>query len=353
MQDQPYLIFELHGRHYGLEAQAVQEIFFLPEVTAIAEAPTDVIGVINLRGSILPVIDLSRRLGHPCHHYSINDSIIVLGHENIKIAVVVNAVYEVQTITADAFSLNSLYSQFATDFGRRAVTGIAKWGAELVTLLSAPVLINSSVRPSLDGPIANGDLALHTTEAPIPSAIATSTLFFPHATPEERQTLRYRAEHLMHRPEEDRAIDLIPYAVVSLQGERFAIGVDLIREFTQIRKVTPIPCCPPHIVGNVNLRGEILTLVDIRQTLHLQITEQKEQKAVVVRLDQLVAGITVDDIFDMVYIHPSEISPIPTSVRSANEEYLRGVVSYHGTVLSILDLPKMLTGGTLVVNESV
>jgi purine-binding chemotaxis protein CheW len=352
MQDQPYLIFELHNRHYGLEAQAVQEIFFLPEVTAIAEAPTDVIGVINLRGSIVPVIDLSRRLGHPCHHYSIHDSIIVLSHESIKIAVVVNAVYEVQTITADAFSLNSLYSQFATDFSHRAVTGIAKWGAELVTLLSAPVLINSSVRPSLDGPIANGSLALHPTEAPAP-AIAASALFFPDATPDERQSLRQRAEHLMHRPEEDRSIDLIPYAVVSLQGERFAIGVDLIREFTQIRKVTPIPCCPPHIVGNVNLRGEILTLVDIRQTLHLQMTEQKEPKAVVVRLDQLVAGITVDDVFDMVYIHPSDISPIPTSVRSANEEYLRGAVSYQGTVLSILDLPKMLAGSTLVVNESV
>ena len=56
-----------------------------------------------------------------------------------------------------------------------------------------------------------------------------------------------------------------------------------MREFTNITRVTPIPCTPPHIVGNLNLRGEILTLIDLSNFLQLNTAlVNQRQKAMVV-----------------------------------------------------------------------
>jgi len=62
METKPYLIFKQNGLLCGVEVGCVREIFFLPELTPIAEAPQDIVGAIDLRGSILPVIQHFRVL---------------------------------------------------------------------------------------------------------------------------------------------------------------------------------------------------------------------------------------------------------------------------------------------------
>ena len=64
MNYESYLLFTLDGSSYGLPATAVQEtLFFLPALTAIAESGAEVAGVLNLRGNIIPVLDLNTCLG--------------------------------------------------------------------------------------------------------------------------------------------------------------------------------------------------------------------------------------------------------------------------------------------------
>ncbi|MGA1602946.1 MAG: chemotaxis protein CheW [Prochlorothrix sp.] len=97
-----------------------------------------------------------------------------------------------------------------------------------------------------------------------------------------------------------------------------------------------------------------MTLVDISGILNLPLTRSEQgNKAIVARLDQLVAGITVDSVFDVVYLRPADISPIPAAVHSLNDEYIRGVAPYQEQQMSILDLPKLLLSPELVVEESV
>jgi purine-binding chemotaxis protein CheW len=92
--------------------------------------------------------------------------------------------------------------------------------------------------------------------------------------------------------------------------------------------------------------------VDIRHILQLPPpAAEAPNKAVIVQLNQIVAGITVDEIFDVIYVHPTDISPMPTAVHAAHHDYLRGVVS-QGSVMSVLDLPPILTSEALVVNEA-
>jgi len=418
MEYQPYLIIELHETRYGLNAYAVQEIFFLPEITLIPEAPLDVVGVINLRGDVLPIVDLQRRFGFPTQPYKLSDSIVVVANETgDRVGLIVNRTSEVQSI--DTANITQAPGHHSTD-RHHFVAGIAKLESELITLLQAELIVRyGTLLTDFTDPLTlrvatdmSGESSIGTGAAPQrqggpwadPSAeshgqnglgqnglghrgdrstapISPSTdphapappvdrsleaefwqksqpyrlnVFFPHATTDEREVLLKRAHSLRNRTEEVSFSGLLPYAVVGLQGEFFALGLEVIHEFTDVDNVTPIPCCPPHIVGNLNLRGEILTLVDISGILNLPL-ERSEQshKAIVARSEELVAGITVDEVFDVIYLRPADISPIPAAVHALNDEYIRGIAPYQNKQMSILDLPKLLTSSELVVDEVV
>lgn len=343
MEYQPYLIFELNQSRYGVLAPAVQELFFRVEITPIAEAPPYMLGVINLRGEILPVMDLHRALGQPSPPCQLSDSIIVLQDQQRRIGVVVNQVHDVQSIDVDQVTSAVLAPQSQQSL----MTGIAKLNDGLVMLLDPARLIQLT---------SWVNLAAENLDA-VEYAIASDNNAFDqyaHLSPQQRQTLKDRAANLRQKTNQQDATDLLPLAVMGLGGEYFGMGLEAVYEFTNIHHITPVPCCPSHIVGNMNLRGEVITLVDVSSLLHLSAAPQPEQrKAIIVRLNQLVAGITVDEIYDVVYIHPSQVAPVPVAMRSTNDEYLQGVVTYGDRMMSIVNLPKVLTSGALVVNEEV
>ena len=113
------------------------------------------------------------------------------------------------------------------------------------------------------------------------------------------------------------------------------------------------PCCPQHIIGNMNLRGEILTLVDIRQTLNLEVAPIKTgSQAVVVEVDDIVAGLPVDEVLDVMYVSSEEVDSVPIAI-SANSEYFQGNTAYLDRIITILDLDKLMNEGELVVNQTV
>ena len=95
-----------------------------------------------------------------------------------------------------------------------------------------------------------------------------------------------------------------------------------MREFTDIRQVTPVPCTPDRIIGNMNLRGEILTLVDIRNVLNMSADTISLYKAIVVEIEDLVAGIVVDEILNIIYLNVAELATVPAALTSENREYL-------------------------------
>ncbi|MEO0355705.1 MAG: chemotaxis protein CheW, partial [Cyanobacteria bacterium P01_A01_bin.3] len=77
MPTQSYLTLGLFNSKYGIAANLVREIFPLPELRSIPEMPGDVIGVLDLRGTIIPVMHLAKRLGLPLQECSLSDSVVV------------------------------------------------------------------------------------------------------------------------------------------------------------------------------------------------------------------------------------------------------------------------------------
>lgn len=354
-----YLIFDLNHCRYGIATQAVQEIFFLPALIPVAEAPPDIVGIINLRGEILPVIDLNRRFGRPSRSYQLTDSVIVLQTDTLRAGIIVDRVYDVEAVTGDRAPVDLTYGRREQTATQRFVTDLVDLGDQIVTLLDAEQILRYSETVQMtdaDGAVAIAPGAeisdrAHTADLADPSAYPIAG--FAQVSPQAWQAFQQRAQNLRNRTEEASKVGLQPFAVVNLQGELFGIDLDAIHEFTEIQTITPIPCCPHHIVGNINLRGEVVTLVDISTALNLAHNGLQKHQAMLIHLDQLVAGIAVDEVLDVVYVNPRDIQTIPAALHTGHDEYLDGVAPYRGSSMSLLDLPKLFLKGNLVVNEEV
>lgn len=358
----PYLIFNLNNTKYGIDPLLVKEIFLLPELMPIAEMPSDIVGILNLRGQVIPVMHLDLRLGGAFSECHLNDSIIVLEQGDLTMGMIVDRVEEVIVIESQQIQKQIDYQQLRTtsksssQINSAFISGIAKVEEEMIVLLNLDALIREpdAVENLLNSTESKEEIASRTKE----QSQFTSNFYeqcCPHATAEERVIFRQRAETLAQTIGEGKkeVTKQSPLAVVSLHGEYFGLDLARVREFTKVTSYTPIPCCPQYIIGNMNLRGEILTLVDIRPTLNLEASSVSTgSQAVVVEVDDIVAGLPVDEVLDVIYVSPNEIDSVPIAI-SAKTEYFQGNTAYSERIITILDLDKLMTEGELVVNETV
>jgi purine-binding chemotaxis protein CheW len=374
METKPYLIFKQNGLLYGVEAYCVREIFFLPELTPIAEAPQDIVGAIDLRGEIMPVMDLNLRFGYLDQEYSLTDTIVVIEWQKFQVGIIVNQVHEIKNISGELITPQLSYGRDEAEASHHFVAGFARCEPDIVMLLNLERLIRYSPE-KLEAEVAfcaisaSGeetadeaktenlfgeiDTKLLAKEAKDGKLFHKPNVFCPNAAPETKAIFRERANNLRRKSDRESFTIDMSLAVVTLNDEYFGINLATVREFTDIRQVTPVPCTPDLIVGNMNLRGEIVTLIDIRNVFDKTATIKSLTKAIVIEVADLVAGIVVDEILDIIYLNESEIGIIPAALHSVNHEYLKGTALYGGKMMAVLNLQKLLTQGGMVVDEEV
>ncbi|WP_299412344.1 chemotaxis protein CheW [Acaryochloris sp. IP29b_bin.148] len=362
IDNQTYLMFRHSDALYGVEAHRVREIFQLPELTLIADAPKDIMGSLNWRGKLLPVMHLDLRLGLPLQPCQLSDTVIVMEWQGIQVGLVVQQVLDVQSVTPAA-------QESAPDYGRSHqintafVAGIAKVGSELAVLLNPETLIRQpdevamliweAELDALPEDSQGTDIVLETEwQAHVVAGHSGANFYDRYCaaiTPAEQALFRQRADELRPPLADTEQTDHLPLAVIGLDEDYFALELDKVREFINVQHVTPIPCCPSHIVGNINLRGEVMTLVDIRTALQKTPSTAVSAKAIVVEVDDVVAGIPVDAVLDVMYLPRTGITEVPMA--TSQQDYFQGFASYRDQHLRILDLPTLFAAGGLAVDQ--
>jgi len=372
MENKEYLTFRLHDLQYGIEAVLVQEILPLPELTPIPEAVTDIIGILNLRGEIVPIIHLDLLQGTPVKGCNLSDYVIVMQWEDLQIGMVVHQVNEVLELNDEVIETGSS-SGLLSDINTGFIAGVAKVDTGSIVLVEPKTLIREpdAVLPLIWDAQTHLDIvpSSPTSEVEEPleqevwqqdEELKTSKilsrfydLYCPSSTPKERAIFRQRADALRQASESLKVTnELMPLAVIGFGNEYFGLDLKLVREFTNIGDLTPIPCCPNYIVGNINLRGEIVTLVDIRKVLNLPNTPVSVgSPAVVIQVDDIVAGLPVDRVLEMASLNSTDMTPLSGILSDFGEQYIRGTALFQEKLLRVLDLPKLFTKGELVVNE--
>jgi len=350
MASAPYLIFDLHHSLYAIPAVAVREIFELPELTPLRESPPHLVGIINLRGQIVPVIDLNTRLGYGRQPYRLQDSVIVLEDDEELAGIIVSGVRGVKNINEeDIEPMPSMLLSGMHETVIRILYGVAKIDDDVALLLHVENLLKLAEYSEESEMVQEEIAALPTLP---------DHRFCPDATPADLAVFRDRALNLRQRLVDENRKGSIPLAVVGLNGEYFGIDLLMVREFAALHTMTPVPCCPSHVIGQMNLRGDILTVMDIRNALQMPLdtkddTDSSTSKVVVIEEDALRIGLLVDEVFDVMNLQPADIHAVPAASRSSNDDYLKGTAAFGEKMLGILNLTSLLHQGALTVNESI
>ena len=273
----------------------------------------------------------------------------------------VNEVYGVHKILPETLETPAALAEWNAG-GARFIRHLTKLDTTAIMVLDHALLLSAAVDHRVDVDHARPALpdvrwqqsAEHTparNDTPA-NPFEIMPLSFHNAAPWEREILLERARNLTSSLEEQSVAQQIPLAVVGLSGEYFGVELGTVREFTDLQRITPVPCCPDYIVGDMNLRGDILTVVDIRGALRMPVVEaDPTAKVIVVPVGDGLVGVLVEQVFDVFDLDPLALTAVPSAIKAISDTYLKGTVSCHGKMLTILDLPKILTDGGLTVNE--
>ncbi len=141
--DVQVVAFKLRNEEYGFSILNVQEIKGLTDITRVPFAPDFIKGVINLRGSVLPVIDLKKRLGLEDTPYTANTRIVIVQYDEVSVGMLVDAVTEVRTISAaDIDTTRAITS--GSDSSSKFISGIGKVDGRLIIQLNISEIIGLS-----------------------------------------------------------------------------------------------------------------------------------------------------------------------------------------------------------------
>ena len=139
----------------------------------------------------------------------------------------------------------------------------------------------------------------------------------------------------------DPVIQLVTFR---LRDETYGINVMQVQEVLRVTEIAPVPGAPGYVLGIINLRGNVVTVIDTRTRFGLPTGEVGDaSRIVIIESDQQVVGILVDSVAEVVELHQSEIDSAPSVGNDENSRYIQGVSSREDDLLIVVDLNKLLT----------
>ncbi len=137
MQDM-YLVFTIDGQDYAIEIRFVIEIVEIMPITSVPFLPDCMKGIINLRGTIIPIMDVRRRFGLEEQEYTENTCIVVVNHGNLALGMIVDSVQEVTTISPETRMAPPMNSVDETSY---YIKGVCNAGENIRLLLDCEKLM--------------------------------------------------------------------------------------------------------------------------------------------------------------------------------------------------------------------
>ncbi len=137
---------------------------------------------------------------------------------------------------------------------------------------------------------------------------------------------------------------IIQWVTFRLADEIYGINVMQVQEVLRVTEVAPVPGAPHYVLGIINLRGNVVTVIDTRIRLGLATTEVTDAtRIVIIEGARHVVGILVDCVAEVVDLPMSEVESAPNVGSDESNRYIQGVASRDEELLILVDLNKLLT----------
>lgn len=141
------------------------------------------------------------------------------------------------------------------------------------------------------------------------------------------------------------ASDLVlQYVTFHLEEETYGINVMMVQEVLRYSEIAPVPGAPDYVLGIINLRGNVVTVIDTRQRFGLAPSEVSDStRIMIIEADQQVVGIMVDSVAEVVYLKQSEIETAPNVGNDESAKFIQGVCNKNNELLILVELDKLMS----------
>ncbi len=126
--------------------------------------------------------------------------------------------------------------------------------------------------------------------------------------------------------------------------EEYGVSIMKVQEIIRMQEITRVPQMPDFIEGIINLRGNVIPIIDLRKRFGLAFGEKTiDSRIVVVTVRDRVVGVIVDGVSEVLRLSDEHIEPPPPAVSTAGRDYIKGVGKLDKRLLILLEIDKILS----------
>lgn len=129
-----------------------------------------------------------------------------------------------------------------------------------------------------------------------------------------------------------------------MEGEQYGINVMQVQEVLRVSEIAPVPGAPHYVLGIINLRGNVVTVIDTRKRFGQPEHEIDDlSRIIIIEVEGQVVGLLVDQVAEVAYMRTSQIESAPDVGNDESAKYIQGVVTREEGLLILVDVNKLLS----------
>ncbi len=137
---------------------------------------------------------------------------------------------------------------------------------------------------------------------------------------------------------------VLQWVTFRMDNETYGINVMQVQEVLRVTEIAPVPGAASYVLGIINLRGNVVTVIDTRKRFGLSQRDLDDAtRIVIIEASDQVVGMLVDSVSEVVYLRVSEIESAPNVGNEENSKFIQGVCNRNDELLILVDLNKLLT----------
>lgn len=127
--------------------------------------------------------------------------------------------------------------------------------------------------------------------------------------------------------------------IFKLKDEQFAVETEKVESINDTMEITKVPNAPAYIKGLINLRGIIISLLDLNLLLNVQNHESEQENIIILKLEEELVGVTVDNVDEVIDINSEMVKKIDEENK---KDYIKGVINFKDRIITLVDIDKLL-----------
>ncbi len=137
--------------------------------------------------------------------------------------------------------------------------------------------------------------------------------------------------------------ELKQFVIFKLGDEEYGVNILQVKTIERLMEITRVPKAPDFVEGVINLRGEVVPVIDLRKRFELpERTNTDNTRIIIVSIEDITVGMIVDSATEVLQISEESIDPAPSIIGSIDSDYIDGVGKIDGRLLILLNLKKVL-----------